>query len=207
MSSQDLNAFVVDRRPVNSGVRRFLVRCNKSIPSVAIQLVFEKRFEFSSQIMSSPSWFASCIAYWQFRFSEEKFMFTKLLSLALAGLLVNLLCPASVSAGTKAEKDAQFAEKVRTGIAKLGTGPDARVEIKLRDKTKVKGYIKEIGEASFVVVDSKTGVSTEVPYPQVKQVKGNNLSKGAKIAIVVGVVVGIVVIIGVLTNKGVISKR
>jgi hypothetical protein len=124
-------------------------------------------------------------------------MFTKLLSLALSGLLVYLLCPASVSAGTKPEKDAQLAEKVRAGIAKLGTGPDARVEIKLRDKTKVKGFVKEIGETSFVVVDSKTGVSTEVPYPQVKQVKGNNLSTGAKIAIVAGIAVLVFLLVGI----------
>ncbi len=38
-------------------------------------------------------------------------------------------------AGSKAEKETRFAEKVKDGISKLGTGPDARIEVKLRDKT------------------------------------------------------------------------
>ena len=36
--------------------------------------------------------------------------------------------------------------------------------------------------------------ATQVPYPQAKQVKGNNLSKGAKIAIGMAAVVGATVL-------------
>jgi len=61
----------------------------------------------------------------------------------------------------------------------------------LRDKTKLKGYVQEIAEAHFVVIDDRTGAVTTVAYPQVKQIKGNSLSTGAKIAITL-------VIIGVL---------
>ncbi|HXG65131.1 MAG TPA: hypothetical protein VNO70_08480 [Blastocatellia bacterium] len=68
-------------------------------------------------------------------------------------------------------------------MAKLGIGQDARIEIKLRDKTKLAGYISETGEEHFTITDDKTGVATVVAYHQVKQVKGNNLSTGAKIAI------------------------
>jgi len=42
-------------------------------------------------------------------------------------------------------------------------------------------------EEGFTVIDSKTGMATTVAYPQVKSVKGNNLSTGAKIAIGVGI--------------------
>ena len=51
----------------------------------------------------------------------------------------------------------RFAEKVKAGIGKLGTGTDARIEVKLRDKTKLKGYVSESVEDSFVIVDEKTG--------------------------------------------------
>ena len=84
-------------------------------------------------------------------------------------------------------KESMFAAKVKTEIAGLGTGPAARVEVKLRDKTKLKGYVSEATDTHFAVVDDKTRAATQVPYPQVKTVKGNNLSKGAKIAIAVGV--------------------
>src|SRR5438067_2261831 len=81
------------------------------------------------------------------------------------------------------DKAAREAEKVKAAISKLGTGPAARVEVKLKDRTKLKGYVSELNDYHFVVTDDKTGIATAVAYPQVKQVKGNNLSTGAKIAI------------------------
>ena len=51
-------------------------------------------------------------------------------------------------------------------------GKGALVRVKLRDGTKLAGYVSEANENSFVIVDSKTGAATNVPYPQVKQVKG-----------------------------------
>jgi hypothetical protein len=111
-------------------------------------------------------------------------------------LSVLLLQAAAIPAfaATKAEKDAKRAEKVRTELAKLGTGKDARVKLKLHDKTKLEGYISEAGDSSFVVTD-KTGNSTTVPYPQVKTAQGNNLSTGAKIAIGIGIGVGLTILV------------
>jgi hypothetical protein len=115
-------------------------------------------------------------------------MFKKILSLALVGLLLNVSGGSLAYAGAKAGKEARFAEKVKEGVGKLGTGAEARIEVKLRDKTKLKGYVSEAGEDSFVMVDDKTGATSTVTYAQVKQVKGNNLSKGVEIAIGVGVI-------------------
>ena len=129
-------------------------------------------------------------------------MSKRILSLALVGLLFSLAGPAPVYADSKAEKEARLAEKVKEGIGKLGTGTEARVEIKLRDKRKLKGYIGEAGEDGFSVVDAKTGTATRVPYPQVRQVKGNNLSTGAKIAIGLGVAVAVLVILLIFENYG-----
>ena len=95
-------------------------------------------------------------------------------------------------ANATAKEDAHT-EKVKAAIAKLGTGPSAQIEIKLRDKSKLKGYIKEANEDHFVIVSSATGSATEVAYPQVKKVKGNNLSTGAKVGIGIGV--GIVILL------------
>jgi preprotein translocase subunit SecF len=117
-------------------------------------------------------------------------MLKKILLLALAGFFMGAASAQPVAAVTltKAEKEAHFAEKVKAGITQLGTGTEARVEVKLRDKTKLKGYIGEASAEQFTVVDAKTGTATIVAYPQVQQVKGNNLSKGAKIAIGIGVI-------------------
>ena len=100
-------------------------------------------------------------------------MFKKLLMLALAGLLLNLVCAAPVmAAGNSPQKeDAKRAAKIKTLIAKVGTGLDADIEVKLLDKTDVKGYVSEAGEDQFVVTDAGTGATTTVKYTQVSKVE------------------------------------
>jgi hypothetical protein len=112
----------------------------------------------------------------------------------VSALLISLVALPSF-AKTKEEKAAEFAAKVKTEIAKLGTGPEARIEVKLRDKTKLKGYVSKVGENSFAITDPKTGAETDVPYPNVTQAKGNNLHPGAIIAISVGITVAVIFII------------
>jgi hypothetical protein len=117
-------------------------------------------------------------------------MFKKILTIAIAGLLIQAICVQPASAASKAEKQAQRTEKVKSGILTLGVGTDARVAIKLRDDVKLAGYISEATEASFVVTDFKTRAATTVAYGDVSQVKGHHLGTGAKIAIGIGIGVG-----------------
>lgn len=119
-------------------------------------------------------------------------MFKKLLALSLVALLINLAGMVTAHATTKEEKQALFAEKVKANVFKLGTGEPARVKVKLRDKTKLAGYISAADGESFTVIDSKTGMATTVAYPQVKSVKGNNMSTGAKIAIGAGIAAAVI---------------
>jgi hypothetical protein len=122
-------------------------------------------------------------------------MLKKLLSLLLVGLLVNFVGMTTAYAASKAEKEARFCEKVKANVLKFGTGEGARVKVKLRDKTKLEGYISAADEEGFTVTDLKTGNATRVAYPQVQTVKGHNLSTGAKIAIGVGIAAAIIFII------------
>ena len=126
-------------------------------------------------------------------------MLKTLLSVMIVGLLVNMAGTVPAHADSKAEKEARFVEKVREGVRRLGTGETARVEVKLRDKAKLNGYISEAGDNDFVVVDA-SGARHTVAYPQVQKVKGNNLSTGAKIAIGVAVVAAILTLV-VLAGK------
>lgn len=119
-------------------------------------------------------------------------MLKKVLCLVLVGSIMIVTGGRTALAASVNAKEAALTEKVKAAIAKLGTGPSARVEITLHDKSKLKGYIKEADDEHFVLVH-KTGAATEVAYPQVRQVKGNNLSTGAKVAIGVGV--GIVILL------------
>jgi hypothetical protein len=120
-------------------------------------------------------------------------MLKKLCAVALSALLLQAAA-APALAGTKEEKEARRAGKVRAQLARLGTGPAARVRLELRDGTRLEGFVSEAGAEGFVVTD-KAGAATTVAYPQVARVKGNNLSTGAKIAIGAGIAAGVFLLI------------
>lgn len=122
-------------------------------------------------------------------------MFKKYLTLLVAILVINLTISGSVFANNKEGKDAKFTEKVKTEITKLGIGTDAKVKVKLKDGTKLKGYVAEINEDNFVIKNLENDNATVVSYANAKQVKGNNLSTGAIIAITVGVTLAIVLLL------------
>jgi hypothetical protein len=124
-------------------------------------------------------------------------MFKKSLATVLS-LAILSLSVSTVSAASDTEKQAEFEAKVKQAVFKLGTGSAARLEVTLRDKTKVKGYVSEASADTFVVMNVKTSTSQTIAYAQVKGVKGQNLSTGAKVAIGVGIVVGVIAVIWVI---------
>ena len=107
-------------------------------------------------------------------------MLRKVLSLMLTGILINAVAVSSSYARTQ-DDQAQNIEKVKENVRKLGVGEDARVEVKLQDGRKLKGYIQEAREDSFTIIDPKSGTATTVDYSLVKQLKGRNQSTAAKV--------------------------
>lgn len=128
-------------------------------------------------------------------------MFKKKLVGFLVLSILNVCFVSTGFANGNEAKKAKLAEETKAGIQRLGTGKDAKVQVKLYGKTKVKGYVAEADNDSFVVVDEKTGARTEISYSNAKQVKGNNLGTGAKIAIGVAILVGITLLVA-LSLKG-----
>ena len=123
-------------------------------------------------------------------------MLKKLTTIVITLLLIfTLTGQRQALASSKAERQARAAEKVKAGILKLGVGEQARVTVKMDNKTKVVGYISEIQNDHFVVTDLKSATSTTIAYTGVTQVKGNNLSTGAKVAIWVAVAVAVAIIL------------
>jgi hypothetical protein len=122
-------------------------------------------------------------------------MFRKLVTLLLVVFVINLAGVRLAYAESKEEKHARFAEKVKANVQKLGTGESTRVKVRLRDQSKLEGYISDASGDTFTITNRKTGVATTVAYPQVKSIEGNNLSTGAKIAIGAGIAAAIIFII------------
>jgi hypothetical protein len=122
-------------------------------------------------------------------------MFKKTIAAGIAGILLSMAPGIEpIYAGTKEGKEVQ-SEKIRAGIYKLGIGKDARVQVKLRDKTQLQGYLSAVSEDSFTVTDLKTEASTVVAYPNVRQVKGHNLTTRTKIMIGVAIAVGVGIVL------------
>ena len=113
-------------------------------------------------------------------------MFKKLLAVALTSLFVSMMAAVPASAQSQAGGEAQQAEKVKGKVTRLGTGKQARVEVKLKDNTKLKGYIGEIAEAHFTVINPKHGTVTPVPYDQVQQIKNTNHSAAKALGLFAG---------------------
>jgi hypothetical protein len=111
-------------------------------------------------------------------------MSKKCLSIVFIGLLVFSANLQIVFAQTVADKTV---EKIKADVTRRGTGEKSKVVVRLKDGTKLKGYISRTGEDSFDLIDSKTRQSTTVSYDKVTKIKRQGLSTGAKIAIGIGV--------------------
>ena len=80
----------------------------------------------------------------------------------------------------------QAVEKIRTKVQKIGTGSNARVEVKLRDNSQFKGYINSIDQDSFTVVEKGTGSSKTVSYTDTASVKKAGSGVSTKTWIILG---------------------
>jgi hypothetical protein len=133
-------------------------------------------------------------------------MFRRAFAIMLSGILLVTAFgfqPALAQTGN----DTQAVEKVRARVQKIGVGRNARVEVKLRDNTQLKGYISAAEQDSFTIIDSKTGSTRTVSYADSSSVKkaGSGLSAKTWIilgAAVVGTAVTWVIIKPVLCDGG-----
>ena len=97
-------------------------------------------------------------------------MFKRTFAIMLSGiLLVTAFGFQHVIAQTA--NDTQTSEKIRARVQKIGVGPRARIEVKLRDNTQLKGYISAAEQDSFTVTDNRTGSIRTVSYADASSVK------------------------------------
>jgi hypothetical protein len=129
-------------------------------------------------------------------------MFRKTLSIILAGLLLSsAFCLQTVLAQTG---KAVEAEKARAKVQKIGVGRDARVQVRLRDDTKLKGYISAAGDDSFTLADSKTGATQTITYQDIAEVKKPGGGLSTRTLIILGAAAATAIIVGVSVIKPVV---
>ena len=133
-------------------------------------------------------------------------MFRRIFAIMLSGVLV--FAALGFQPARAQTREDGGANGARAEVQKIGIGRDARVEVRLRDNTKVKGYVSAAEKDSFTVTDSKTGATQTVSYAEVTRVRkpGGGLSTRGWVIIgaaaVAAVIVGVTVIEPVLCDGG-----
>ena len=131
-------------------------------------------------------------------FTREGPMLNKLVSLTLALVIGGSVAVNPAYASSQEEGRARATAKVKQRIKERGVGENARVEVVLLDGTKLKGYISEAGEDSFVVANG--GAPVRVAYSQVRRVKGKGLSTGGKVLMWLGITAGVLLLIDLIVD-------
>jgi len=77
-------------------------------------------------------------------------------------------------------------ERVRGKVQVLSTSRDTQVEVKFRDKTKIKGYITSVEPVSFTLRDPKSGASQSIAYSEVDSVSKADEGVSTKTWLIIG---------------------
>lgn len=91
--------------------------------------------------------------------------------------------------------------KIREQLMKLGVGEQSKIEVKLKDGSKLKGALREVKENDFVVMDEITNNEVTVSYPQVQKAKVQNLNGVTKTLIIAGIMLLAVIVIAATAGK------
>ena len=95
------------------------------------------------------------------------------LAIALSVIITVLGFGPAVQAQSSAEID-----KIRAKVQTLSASKDTQVEVKFRDRTKLKGYIEAVEPVTFKLRDSKLGTTQSIAYAEVDSIgkAGNGIS-------------------------------
>ena len=143
----------------------------------------------------------------------------KILSLALAALLINLCGLCRVHAATKGAArnaaaatadsaavgqkpvDPKKVEKIKQKIAAIGATSKEVIAVKLRDKDVKGGYVSEIADDHFILIDKNGPVN--ISYADVKGIQRTHMStKTMNIVGIVGIGVMVLMVVAIIGSRG-----
>ena len=105
--------------------------------------------------------------------------------LAIALLLIITALSLALPSQAIAQSDTEI-EKVRANVRILSASRDSQVEVRFRDKTKVKGYISSVEPVSFTLRDPKSGTSQSIAYSEVDSVSKAGGGVSTKTWLIIG---------------------
>lgn len=106
-------------------------------------------------------------------------MLKRVFTIVLCGLLFETMLAADAWALQPVRPVAsRQTARVQNAVERIGTGTNALVAVRLRDKSVVSGWIKDVGVDSFRVVEPQTGTEATVRFLDVSRLAGANLVSG-----------------------------
>jgi hypothetical protein len=115
-------------------------------------------------------------------------MFRRTFAIVLSGMLL-FTAFGFQHVRAQSGNDPQATERIRAKVQDIGQGRNARVEVKLRDSSQLRGYIDNADQDSFTVVDKLTGASMKVAYADTSAVKKSRGGLSTKTWIILGAAV------------------
>ena len=129
-------------------------------------------------------------------------MLRKVFSILLSGTF--LLVPLGFRSAKAQTGKVGEADQIRTKVERLGVGRSSRVEVKLQDGTRVKGYVSKLESDSFDVTDLDSGAAQTLAFAQVTQLKKVNGGPSKRTWIIIGAAAVAAIVIGVTVVKPVL---
>jgi len=126
----------------------------------------------------------------------------KVFSILLSGTF--LLVPLGFRSAKAQTGKVGEADQIRTKVERLGVGRSSRVEVKMQDGTRVKGYVSKLEPDSFDVTDLDSGAAQTLAFAQVTQVKKVNGGPSKRTWIIIGAAAVAAIVIGVTVVKPVL---
>jgi len=101
-------------------------------------------------------------------------------------LLSVMVTALSFSFTTNAQTTAADVQQTRAKVQTLAVNRDKKVEVKLKDTTKVKGYITAVDQDSFAVSNTATGSGETIAYTDVVDIKKSGGGFSTKSWLIIG---------------------
>jgi preprotein translocase subunit SecF len=117
------------------------------------------------------------------------------LSFLVAVMLLLVTVPHPTIA--KQANQAPTVEAIKSKVARIGVGAKAKATIRMKNGTKVKGYIAQVQEDDFVIRDRKTDAPTTIRYSDVLKVEENRGHSTAR-NVAIGVAAGVGAVLAVI---------
>jgi hypothetical protein len=103
-------------------------------------------------------------------------------------------------APAQSSQSSSLGQQTRADVRKFGIGKEAKVEVKLQDKSKLKGFISAVEDDSFTITNAKTGETRTFAYAEVTQVRKQSSGLSSKTWLIIAGAAAAAIIAGVVVK-------